>query len=73
MDRSREGLTDRRVDRSVDRHRDRRGISFVVAAVLCFALIPVAEGYAWVPATVGAVYVALAVASGLDARARRRL
>jgi hypothetical protein len=49
---------------------DRRSASFLAAAALCVALLPVAEEYTWVAATVGAVYVVLALASWLDARGR---
>ncbi len=52
---------------------DRRAIFFFGAAAVCFALIPVANGYAWVSATVGAVYVVLALGSWLDARSHRSL
>lgn len=51
---------------------DRRALFFAGAAVACFLLVPVADGYAWVSAAVGAVYVLLAAGSWLDARARRR-
>ena len=50
---------------------DRRAGFFLGAAVVCFLLVPVADGYAWVAATVGAVYVLLAVGSWLDARGQR--
>lgn len=51
---------------------DRRSGSFLAAAVLCFALVPVSDSYAWVAATVGAAYLVLALGSWLDARGRRR-
>jgi hypothetical protein len=52
---------------------DRRALFFVGAAVVCFALVPVADGYAWVSGTVGAVYLVMALGSWLDARAHRRI
>ena len=61
------------MDRRTERLVDRRGVSFLAAAVVCAALVPVADGYAWVAATVAAVYVVLALASWLDALGRRRL
>jgi hypothetical protein len=61
------------MDRRTERLIDRRGVSFLAAAAMCAALVPVADGYAWVAATVGAVYVVLALASWLDALGRRRL
>jgi hypothetical protein len=50
---------------------DRRAGFFVGAAIVCFLLVPVSEGYAWVSTTVGAVYVIFAVGSWLDARGQR--
>jgi O-antigen/teichoic acid export membrane protein len=52
---------------------DRRAIFFLVAATVCFLLVPVADGYAWVALVVGAVYLLLALGSWLDARSHRRL
>jgi hypothetical protein len=52
---------------------DPRAIFFFGAAVLCFALVPVADGYAWVSAVVGVVYVLLGIGSWLDARSHRRV
>ena len=52
---------------------DHRAIFFFGAAAVCLALMPVANGYAWVSATVGAVYVLLGVGSWLDARSHRRV
>ena len=52
---------------------DNRAVFFFGAAVMCLLLVPVADGYGWVPATVAAVYLVLGVASWLDARSRRRL
>jgi hypothetical protein len=51
---------------------DRRAVFFFAAAVVCFLLVPVADGYAWVSTTVGGVYVALGLGSWLDARSRPR-
>jgi hypothetical protein len=54
--------------------RDRRALIFVVFALVCFALTPVAEPeFRWVSITFGAVYLLLALASSLDARSRSRL
>jgi len=50
---------------------DRRAAFFLGAAVVCFLLVPVSGGYAWVSATVGAVYLLFALGSWLDARTRR--
>ena len=47
---------------------DRRATFFFGAAVVCFLLVPVSDGYAWVSATVGVVYVVLGLGSWLDAR-----
>ena len=52
---------------------DRRALFFLGTALVCFLLVPVADGYAWVAATVGVVYVILALGSWLDARSHRRL
>jgi len=52
---------------------DHRAMFFFGAAALCFLLTTVAEGYAWVSATVGAVYVVLGLGSWLDARSHRRV
>ncbi|HEY8547573.1 MAG TPA: hypothetical protein VIL36_21070 [Acidimicrobiales bacterium] len=52
---------------------DRRAIFFAGAAVTCFLLVPLSDGYAWVSTAVGAVYVLLALASWLDFHSRRRL
>ena len=51
---------------------DRRAAFFLIAAVTCALLVPVAGGYAWVAATVSGVYVLLALGSWLDARSHRR-
>ena len=50
---------------------DRRAVFFLVAALACALLTPVADGYAVVAATVSGVYVVLAVLSWLDHRSRR--
>jgi putative exporter of polyketide antibiotics len=52
---------------------DRRAIFFLGAAVTCFSLVPLSDGYAWVTLTVGVVYVVLGLGSWLDARSHRRL
>jgi hypothetical protein len=52
---------------------DRRAAFFLAAAIVCFLLVPVSDGYAWVSATVGAVYAVLALGSWLDARGHRRV
>ena len=52
---------------------DRRAAFFFGAAVACFLLVPVADGYEWVPITVGVMYVVLALGSWLDARGHRRI
>ncbi|HZQ29380.1 MAG TPA: hypothetical protein VFA94_16915 [Acidimicrobiales bacterium] len=52
---------------------DRRAIFFVIAAAVCFALVPVAqEEFRPLAITVGVVYVVLAVLSALDAWSRSR-
>ena len=52
---------------------DRRAAFFLVAALLCFALVPVGlEEHRTVAVVVGSVYLLLAVLSMLDARGRRR-
>jgi hypothetical protein len=48
----------------------RRAAFFFGAAVVCFLLVPLSDGYAWVAATVGGVYTAFGLASWLDARGR---
>jgi hypothetical protein len=52
---------------------DNRALFFFGAAVACVLLVPLADGYAWVSATVAAVYVLLGLGSWLDARSHRRL
>ena len=52
---------------------DRRAAFFLGAAVVCFLLVPLSDGYAWVSTTVDVVYVVLALGSWLDARGHRRI
>ncbi len=56
---------------------NRRVGFFAIAAVICFALIPLLSGknadLRWVPRAVGLIYVGLTVLSALDLLARRRL
>jgi hypothetical protein len=51
---------------------DRRAAFFLIAAVVCAALVPVSDGFGWVAATTGGVYLVLALGSWLDARSQRR-
>jgi hypothetical protein len=53
-----------------DRDVDRRAVSFLLAAIVCALLVPVADGYAWVAAAVSVVYLVLAAGSWLDHRSR---
>ena len=51
--------------------KDRRAAFFLLAALVCALLAPVADRqFRWVPITVAITYVVLAVASFLDARSR---
>jgi hypothetical protein len=52
---------------------DRRAAFFFGAAVVCALLVPVADGYAWVAATLSGVYAVLGIGSWLDARGHRRV
>ncbi len=53
--------------------KDRRVQFFLVAAVACFLLFePTPADLRWVPLTLGAVYVLLALLAALDVRSRRR-
>jgi hypothetical protein len=53
--------------------RDRRAVIFLVFAVICLALTPVAEAeFRWVSLGTGTAYIVLALASALDARSRGR-
>jgi hypothetical protein len=52
--------------------RDRRATFFLLAAVVCFALVPLAEArFRNLTVAVGVVYVLLSLASYLDFRSRR--
>jgi hypothetical protein len=51
---------------------DRRALFFAGAALVCFALVPLADaGHRWVAVATGAVYVVMAVLSALDHWSRR--
>jgi hypothetical protein len=51
---------------------DRRAAFFAGAALLCFALVPVADaGHRWVAWGTGVVYVVLTVLSALDHWSKR--
>ena len=53
--------------------RDRRALFFVLAAVACVLLIPLAEPeHRWVAEVTAITYVVLAAASALDAWSRSR-
>jgi MFS-type transporter involved in bile tolerance (Atg22 family) len=53
---------------------NRRVAFFAVAALICFALIPVLDTkFHWVPKLIGGIYVLLTVLAGLDVLGRRRL
>ena len=54
-----------------ERH-DRRVTFFLIAAVVCFALVPPAEEFWYVALVTGVVYVLLALAAELDSRTRNR-
>jgi hypothetical protein len=54
----------------MERDVDRRAVFFLLAAVVCALLVPVAEGHAWVAAAVSGVYLVLAAGSWLDHRSR---
>jgi hypothetical protein len=49
---------------------DRRAVFFLLAAVACALLVPVADGHAGVAAAVSVVYLVLAAGSWLDHRSR---
>lgn len=52
---------------------DRRALFFALSAIVCFALIPLAEPkHRWVPEVTAIVYIVLAIASALDAWSRSR-
>jgi hypothetical protein len=53
---------------------NRRVGFFLVAALLCFALIPVLDAkFHWVPVAIGVIYLVLALLATLDLIGRRRL
>ena len=52
---------------------DRRSIFFLVAAIVCAALIPLAEPHRWVPIALSITYVAISAAAWADSRTRRRV
>jgi hypothetical protein len=52
---------------------DRRSIFFLVAAIVCAALIPFAEPHRWVPIALSITYVAISAAAWADSRTRHRL
>lgn len=52
---------------------DHRAVFFVGAAIVSFAMIPLADPeHRWVAEVLGVVYLVLALASWLDARGRSR-
>ena len=52
---------------------DRRAAFFACAALLCIALVPIADaGHRWVAWLTGGVYAVLAVLSALDHWSRRQ-
>jgi xanthine/uracil permease len=52
----------------------RRVAFFAVAALLCFALVPVLDAkFQWVPRAVALLYAVLTLLAALDAFGRRRL
>jgi hypothetical protein len=52
--------------------RDRRAMFFLLAALVCVLLLPLAaDDFRWVTLGVAATYVLLALASYLDFRGRR--
>jgi hypothetical protein len=53
--------------------RDRRAVVFVLFAIVCGLLVPVAQpAHRWVAELTGVTYLVLAAASALDARSRSR-
>jgi len=53
---------------------NRRVAFFAIAALVCFALIPVLDAkFQWVPKLVGGIYVALTLLAVADVLGRRRL
>ena len=52
--------------------RDRRAMFFLLAALVCLLLVPLADQqFRWVTLGVGVTYLLLALASYLDFRGRR--
>jgi len=52
---------------------DRRALFFVIAAVVCFVLVPLSDAeFRWVPEATGVTYVVLAGLSALDHWSRSR-
>jgi hypothetical protein len=52
---------------------DRRSAFFLVAAIVCAALIPFAEPHSWVPIALSITYVVISAASWADSRTRQRI
>ncbi|MDQ1711444.1 MAG: hypothetical protein QOE45_894 [Frankiaceae bacterium] len=53
---------------------NRRVGFFAVAALVCFAMVPVLDSkFQWVPKAVGLLYIVLTLLAALDAFGRRRL
>jgi xanthine/uracil permease len=53
---------------------NRRVVFFLVAAVICLALVPVVDTkFRWVPEGVGGIYLVLTALAALDAFGRRNL
>lgn len=53
--------------------KDRRAIVFLIFAVVCFALVPLAEPeHQWIAELTGAAYIVLGVGSALDSWSRSR-
>jgi hypothetical protein len=53
--------------------RDRRALFFVLAAIVCMLLVPLAESeHRWVAEVTAVTYLVLAAASALDAWSRHR-
>lgn len=52
---------------------DRRAVFFLISAVACFLLVPIAfEEHRWVAELTGCTYIVLAIASALDAWSKSR-
>ena len=55
-----------------DRPRDKRAQFFLLAALVCFLLVPFAvDDFKWVTLAVAITYLVLSLASYLDFRSRR--